>query len=321
MTAADRTRSTRSAGKQVADLAAAALPAAPAAGRVPPAPAAPRTAYLQVIGLVVLFFGPGTINAGLALAGQRPAAPVPTVGTAVPAAMRDLAVTAAAVWLVVLLARSRGLTGQQLGWAPALPRELKLRQGLAVGVLYGLAIGVALSLLLALRRVAGGGQYPSEPEGAWGALTAVTGSLSAGVVEELVLVAALVTFLEQARQPWWRIMALGLLARLSFHLYYGEPSTGLVTAGWVLLWAAVALLLFKRTRRLTPLIVIHVLYNLHTSFIGSFGDRSDRAVIAVTLALYLGAAVLWAILLGRRREIDDGRAGQRDSARQPVPAG
>ena len=145
--------------------------------------------------------------------------------------------------------------------------------------------------------------------------------MGAGVVEELVLVAALVTFLEQARQPWWRIMALGLLARLSFHLYYGEPSTGLVTAGWVLLWAAVALLLFKRTRRLTPLIVIHVLYNLHLSFIGSFGDRSDRVVMAVTTALYLGAILLWGILLVRRLAIDDRRAGQRGSAHQPVPAG
>lgn len=307
--------------QQLKDLAVEVLPAAPPAARVLAAPEAPRTAYLHVIALVALFFGPGTINAVLALAGQWPTPAVPTLGTAVPGAMRDLAGTGAAVWLVVLLARRRGLTAPQLGWAPVLPWEPKVRQALAVGMAYLMAIVVAQGLLEGLRHVAGGSEYPALPEGQWGVLTAVTGSLQAGVVEELVLVAALVTFLEQASQPWWRIMMIGLLARLSFHLYYGDPSTGLVTASWVLLWAAAALLLFRRTRRLTPLIVVHTLLDVHLSLLDSFGDGPDRVVIGVTTAIFLGAGLVWIILLGRRLQTAGADRSQRLGGAHPVPAG
>lgn len=287
--------------RQLTDLVADALPVASVEVRCLPASGTVRTAYLQVLGLVAVFYGPGVIGAVFVLAGQWPATPAPTVAREVVGAAEDLAAAAVAVWLVVLLAQRRGLTGAQLGWAPALPRGLKARQALAVGVLYGLAISVALLLLGGLRRVAGGAEYPAAPEGHLGALRAVTGSVNAGVVEELVLVAVLVTFLEQAGQPWWRILGVGLLARLSFHIYYGDPNTGLITAGWVLLWGAAALLLFRRTRRLTPLIVVHVLYDVHLSLLTTFGDGPDQVNIAVTMTLYFASILVWFVLFQQQR--------------------
>ena len=48
------------------------------------------------------------------------------------------------------------------------------------------------------------------------------------------------------------IYLVGLTLRLSYHVYYGP---GVIV---FLLWAAVAIWLFRRTRRITPLIAAHV---------------------------------------------------------------
>jgi hypothetical protein len=271
---------------------------------VPPAPNPPhralptrsaRSAYLDIATLFVIFFGPGTLNAGLLLAGQwRPPAAPPRPWQALSSAATDLAWTAAAVWLVALLAERRGLRHTHLGWRPPIPdRSYGVKQALAVGFGYLTAIAAAVLVSQPLQAALGGGEYPDPPPGWWNLPGAVTRSLQAGVVEELVLVAALVVLLEQAGQPRRRIVMLGLAARLSFHLYYGDPHTLLLSSTWVLLWAAAALGLYLRCRRVTPLIVAHTLFDLAVMANTDLPRSGALAILIALSAAFIGAGRTW----------------------------
>ena len=187
-----------------------------------------------------------------------------TAAKALTRATDDIAQTAAAVWLVVLLAYRYQLTRAQLGWRPDLPARRSFRQqGVLTAVLYTVALAAAIGLMGWLQEAGLGGHgYPHPPPGAPGVLPAVTDAVNAGIVEELVLVAALVTVLEHAHQPPWRIYTIGMIVRWSFHIYYGNLGWGMLTTLPLMLWAAAAIGLFRWTRRITPLIGVHIGWDL-----------------------------------------------------------
>ncbi len=91
--------------------------------------------------------------------------------------------------------------------------------------------------------------------------------------------ALLVTALEQARTKVWVIYVVGLTLRLSYHVYYGP---GVIV---FLLWAATAIWLFRRTRRITPLIVAHMVYDS----LGAFYHEIPHPPVAV------GALIGWVV--------------------------
>ena len=122
-------------------------------------------------------------------------------------------------------------------------------------IIFVLFIGAVIASGALLHLVSPHAKYPFLPAQAWHLIYEIPQSIEAGIVEELVVVALLVTALEQARTRVWVIYAVGLTLRLSYHVYYGP---GVL---FFLLWAAAAIWVFRRTRRITPLIVAHMAYD------------------------------------------------------------
>lgn len=185
-----------------------ALPRAPYAARRSTPPVPPRAAYGTVLGLWLICFSLGIVTALLFVAGAW-AAPTEayTVAKALTRATDDITQTAAAVWLVVLLAYRYQLTRAQLGLAtrPAGSPLVPPPGGAHRCPLHGRPRRGHRAHGLAPRSRPRRSRLPTPPPGAPGVLPAVTDAINAGIVEELVLVAVLVTILEHARQPPWRI--------------------------------------------------------------------------------------------------------------------
>lgn len=107
---------------------------------------------------------------------------------------------------------------------------------------------------------------------------------AAGIGEEVAILAVPVVILRAARQPWWAIVVAATALRLSFHTYYGWGTLGLTV------WALTSLALFVATRRLLPLIVAHVLWNVVPHITGV----ADSSLWFTMTFGVLGAVVLLA---------------------------
>lgn len=79
----------------------------------------------------------------------------------------------------------------------------------------------------------------------------VVQALSAGILEEIVVVGFLTTRLRQAGVPLWAVFLVSVAIRASYHAEYGFGVLGPVLFGTVLT------LFYLRTRRLLPLILAH----------------------------------------------------------------
>ncbi|MFJ6419203.1 hypothetical protein [Paeniglutamicibacter sp. NPDC091659] len=115
---------------------------------------------------------------------------------------------------------------------------------LTVAVLYVLiqVVGKVAQFLPSLLTGGGPSGYPT-PETAslvWQVPLAFSSVFEAGPTEELVLVVAIPLLLLAARVPWRAVLAIAMIARVSFHLYYGW----LAVPGLVL-WAFLAILLWR----------------------------------------------------------------------------
>jgi membrane protease YdiL (CAAX protease family) len=83
----------------------------------------------------------------------------------------------------------------------------------------------------------------------------IVNGITSGIVEEIVVLGYLVRRLEQLRLPGWAVVALAVVVRGSYHLYYGWDVLP------ILLWAWVTVMLYRRYRRLLPFIVVHVIWD------------------------------------------------------------
>lgn len=110
------------------------------------------------------------------------------------------------------------------------------------------------------------------------------------VAEETALVAVLVTGLDTVGWSWRMILVIGVAARVSFHLYYGPAAITFVV------FAAVNLILYRRTRRLTPLIFAHLDYDMFAGFGGTPAAVVVFGIGTVTIPV---AAVLISVRASR----------------------
>jgi hypothetical protein len=182
------------------------------------------------------------------------------------------------VALVDLLARHRGLGRRELG----LGREPRSAGGWRAAYARGedittvSAVGMVISGgVLPMAMMAAGAHRPPNPVTLIGhdVLPAIAASINAGICEEFVMVAALVTALEAARRPTWQIYAVGLVMRLSIHLWWGP------TVICVAVMAAIQIWLFRRYRRLLPLIIAHAYCDLN-GFAHALYGWAGQAIIA-----------------------------------------
>lgn len=109
--------------------------------------------------------------------------------------------------------------------------------------------------------------------------------VAAGVCEEL-LMAVVVVALAAARRPAWEIYTLSMLMRLSYHMYYQAVAPSVLVMGVVNLW------LYRRTGRLTPLIVAHITWDL-CAWARSEGPVWAAATTAAVLAIDLLVGTWW----------------------------
>ncbi|MDQ2723917.1 MAG: CPBP family intramembrane metalloprotease [Actinomycetota bacterium] len=135
------------------------------------------------------------------------------------------------------------------------------------------------------------GSYPDGPSSYPNLTLNVFHAVQAGFIEEVVVLAFVVTTLEQARRPLPEIIAVALLLRASYHIYYGPGVVG------ILIWASAFLWLYLRFRTIVPLIIAHSTWDV----IGFLEHRWHALLgvwVVAVLGLLLTAAILW---LAQRR--------------------
>jgi membrane protease YdiL (CAAX protease family) len=239
-------------------LAAALSPPAPSVATQRRGRISARRAYLQIVVIYTLTYGLSAATAisywvhPWAIANRA----TPTLASELHGQMFGwLWQIPVCLSLTLWLAARRGWTLRRLGVRPRWARGWVYRRQ---------AVATALALLAAmigageiLSRLAPHTAYPIGGTGAWGIVGAVASSLNAGIVEELVVVAFVVTTLRQAHRPWPEILLVALVLRALYHLYYSTWWTLL----WVAIWGGAALALYWRTRRLTALILAHALFD------------------------------------------------------------
>ncbi|MDR2986266.1 MAG: CPBP family intramembrane metalloprotease, partial [Nocardiopsaceae bacterium] len=142
---------------------------------------------------------------------------------------------------------------------------------------------------------------------------AVAASLTAGLVEETVVLAFVVTTLRQARRPMAEIVLVAVLLRCSYHDYYGLGVIGVAT------WAAVFAWLFLRTGSVLPLVVVHVLWDANI-FLGQRWHELQVVTAYGWVLLVLAATITWLVDMRARRSGFAGGAGPPDPGMPPAPA-
>lgn len=256
----------------------------------PPVPAiSARRAYAEVLGVFAVFFTASIIAGAESLANRYPP-PSGSWAAFVPAAVNQLAVAALAVVVVVLLSGRRGISPRMLGLG--LPQRPS--GGTAAGHTFRMGVW-ALTALLAggLVTVAletGKLNVPAHQNGGF-LVYAIAASVAAGVVEETVVLAFLVTTLRQAGRPLPEIVLVAVLLRCSYHDYYGPGVLGIAV------WATVFVWLYLRAGSVIPLIVVHFLWDA-TQFSGMQPQLKYGIGLLVAAALFLlplAAGITWLV--------------------------
>ena len=262
----------------------------------PPPPAPPitaRRAYAEVLLVFAAFFAASIVAGGETLARRYPR-PSGSWALFTPAMISELSICVLAVLVTVLLSGRRGINPSWLGFS--WPRRRDGRQGTA----QSLRIGVwAIAALLAggtiTRALAMGNKLgqPAHQDTSY-LVYSLTASLAAGIVEETVVLAFVVTTLRQARRPTAEILLVAVLLRCSYHDYYGIGVIGIA------LWAAIFVWLFLRTGSVLPLIVVHVFWDANI-FLGQRWHEVQVATATAWIMLVLVAALTWFVDVRTRR--------------------
>jgi membrane protease YdiL (CAAX protease family) len=161
----------------------------------------------------------------------------------------------APVWLVVYLVRRNGEGVGSIGLATDRPRQDVVLGSVLFAVVGIAGIGVYLAAVeLGVNRFV----VPSPPLGHWWTVPMIfVNAFEAALLEEVVVVAYLVTRLRQLGLTEAGAVASSALLRGTYHLYQGWGSfLGNLAMG------ALFGLVFARTRRAWPIVVAHFLLDL-----------------------------------------------------------
>lgn len=111
-------------------------------------------------------------------------------------------------------------------------------------------------------------------------------SVSAGIGEELLLLA--IPYVLATRAGWkpWAVIALLTGLRLSIHLYYGAGSL------FVVLWIPAAYLLYRATGSIAPLMLGHIVYDLLATTIQRSPALHTPALVVLAGLAVAGSALL-----------------------------
>ena len=258
-------------------------------------PISTRRAYTEVLFVFSVFFLTGIIAAGLLLANRyKDVLANASWGIYVPQAVDALMQSSVAVVLVLLLAARRGVSWRTLGLAPPRRSDGRVASARTTRIVaWALLAQVAGGILNAVLQ---SGHLPTTKPTAPALLFAVTDSVQAGVVEEFVVLAFVVVTLRQAGRPLWEVIAVGLVLRGSYHIYYGPGVVG------ILLWAGLFLWIYLRTQALLPLIATHIAWDA-VGFLSQRWGAVAAVAILVTIAIWIAAPVTWLVERGQRPRV------------------
>lgn len=233
---------------------------------------------LVVLSAFVIEFGAGIVNAVDYLADPAGWTDVAdwTAQETIVAIAKDLGISllgiAVALVAVRLLAGHRLLRLAPGGW------RAERRAAAAFLGLYGIA--QLINELLPTRA------YPrSDAAGRdWFDLSS---SLTAGPTEEIIVLAAPVVLLRAARMPWSTVILIAAALRLSFHIYYGWATLGLVV------WAVGLVIVYAHTRALIGLIVMHSLLDVAGTVASYWSNWAGLAMIVAACAFFFAMTMTW----------------------------
>ncbi|MGI9007573.1 MAG: CPBP family intramembrane glutamic endopeptidase [Streptosporangiaceae bacterium] len=252
----------------------------------PPTPAiSARRAYREVLLVFAAFFGAGIVAGGETLSGNYPA-PSGSWAVFTPATVSELGLGVLAILVAIALSARRGLTARWLGFgwprqadgSPAPARALRT----GVWALTALLAGGAVTVALAMGHTLG---QPAHQDAAY-LLYAVGASVTAGVVEETIVLAFVVATLRQAGRPLPEIVLVAVLLRCSYHDYYGLGVLGIAV------WALAFIWLYLRGGSILLLIVVHVLWD-SSIFLGQRWHDIRQISVEVFLLLLVVAGLTW----------------------------
>jgi len=264
---------------------------------IQPPPAAPRIsalrAYSEVLIVFAAFFAASVVVGAEALAERYPR-PTGSWAIFLPATVSLLGSSVLAVLVVVLLSARRGITPRSLGFRWPAARDGKPGASSTARV----AVWAILALLaggLATVALANGNALaqPAHKDASY-LIYAMAASLTAGVVEETVVLAFVVTTLRQAGRPLPEVFLVAVALRCSYHDYYGLGVIGIAV------WAAVFVWLFLRTGSVLPLIIVHAVWDANI-FLGQRWHAVQIGSALVFLVLLVIAAISWIADLRARR--------------------
>jgi hypothetical protein len=247
-----------------------------------------RRAYLEVLGVFAIFFAASIAAAAFYLGNRSPSVNIAGWSDAVPAGIDQVATTALCILVPVLLVRRRGLGPGQLGLTK--PGTVSVSQGIRIAAwaLLAFIVGSIVTSALATGSFDEGTfSYPN--------LTVnLLAGAQAGFLEEIVVLAFVITTLEQARRPRAEIVIVAVLLRASYHIYYGPGVLG------ILIWAPVFVWLYLRFRTIVPLIIVHSCWDMFIMLSSHWKFVSGLDVLS-WLALFVTAFVLWLVERSARR--------------------
>ncbi|WP_173390979.1 CPBP family glutamic-type intramembrane protease [Actinomadura litoris] len=195
-----------------------------------------------------------------------------------------VAVAGAGVWLCLGVARDRGISAAQMGIAPPWAADRPGRiQAVTIAAISLSACVIGTKLLIPHQMSLPVPTMTTSQADLLGGtdLSFRVMGLAAGFREETVFVAATAVMLTAAGRPLRELYAVSMTARILWHAYIGVPALG------VALFAVANLWLFTRTRRLTPLITVHLAYN-------ALLDYWPQGLTYVLVLLILAALLLQA---------------------------
>ncbi len=257
---------------------------APATVAEPGAPISTARAYVEALGVYAVFFAPSVVAAAGSLAGVS-ADQSQRWWISAPTGIQQVLQAVLAVVVVVVLAERRGLGPRHIGLAarrasggPGSSRNVRMAAWAVAAFVVGGAVTSALAT----------GHFPLPRVDGSDTFLDVSLAVQSGIVEEVVVLAFLVTTLEQARRPRLEIAAVAVLCRMAYHIYYGPGVAG------ILVWAIVFLWLFWRFRSVVALIVTHVCWDalIFLSRVSSGFAAIDELAI---VGLVVTGPILWLV--------------------------
>jgi membrane protease YdiL (CAAX protease family) len=227
----------------------------PARNPVPKPPGSPRMLRLELGLVLLLAFAPGVLGLLVMALGPDSSAEVETqLVPSIVSILFEVFLSFIPVLVIGYL-----LTRNREGWAGI--GLTRFRAGdLGMGAILWVASFVLVLVLAQLFQYFGQREVDFLPEGLplwFRAVQAVLIAVTAGVTEEIVVRGYAQTRLEQLRAPAAVILLLPTALWGVLHVYQG-PGAALTIFGLGLMYAWY----FQRTRRLWPLILAHLLFDL-----------------------------------------------------------